>query len=473
MTTPQADEQEATGAAGSNILSRHPAAIALGGGVAAAFGSSFIPMNAIEGFVTAYGIAELLPAAAPPLGDTARLALSAGIGTLTAGALLALLPRAESDDMGFETAIRKADEAGKDTGQPVAPAAKSGKLAGWLRTLRFGKADAAPGTITDFSDLAAPRIRNGDQHPDAPVRAPIRASADLGAPLIEREAAPAAPLELGESMAVTPPVFTPPMAAPEPIQPVPAPSLRFAPPPFAPPVIEPEEAVEMEAVSAPIAEPEPYIAAMPVSVTDAPVAVEEPTLAVAPKHPELSAPAVSSSAPVIAEADAPLDDLDSLGVPELLARLEAGLARRRSQAQADRGATPVADAGARIFSLAKPPVAETDPSETGRPFRLRLGDVPRFEDEDASADQPSEAPVEAAQPEDEVVSFRSKPLWGEEVEYLPPSIATDSPVVADAEPAVPAEEPGPAPAAAEDDMDAALRDALATLRQLSDRQRSS
>lgn len=475
MTTPQADEQEATGAAGSNILSRHPAAIALGGGVAAAFGSSFIPMNAIEGFVTAYGIAELLPAAAPPLGDTARLALSAGIGTLTAGALLALLPRAESDDMGFETAIRKADDAGKDTGQPVAPAAKSGKLAGWLRTLRFGKADAAPGTITDFSDLAAPRIRNGDQHPDAPVRAPIRASADLGAPLVEPEAAPADPLELGESMAMTPPVVMPPMAGPEPVQPVPAPSLRFAPPPLVEPLIEPEEAEEVDAISAPIAEPEPapYIPAMLATDTDEPVAVEEPTLAVAPEQPELSAPAAIAPAPAIAEADAPLDDLDSLGVPELLARLEAGLARRRSQAQADRGAPPAADTGARLFSLAKPPVAEGSPSEASRPFRLRLGDVPRFQDESSAADLPSEAPVEAAPPDDEAESFRSKPLWDEEVDYLLPSVGTDSSVVPDAIAETPAEEPAPAPAAAEDDMDAALRDALATLRQLSDRQRSS
>lgn len=479
MTTPQADEQEATGAAGSNILSRHPAAIALGGGVAAAFGSSFIPMNAIEGFVTAYGIAELLPAAAPPLGDTARLALSAGIGTLTAGALLALLPRAESDDMGFETAIRKADDAGNDRSQPVAPAAKSGKLAGWLRTLRFGKADAAPGTITDFSDLAAPRIRNGDQHPDAPVRAPIRASADLGAPLVEREPEAATPLELGESMAVTPPVIEPPMAAPEPMQPVPAPSLRFAPPPFAPPVVEPEEAADMEVVSPPVPEPEPepYVAAMPASEADEAVAVEEPTLAAEPEQPELSAPAAFAPALAIAEADAPiaapLDDLDSLGVPELLARLEAGLARRRSQAQAERTAPPVADAGAQIFSLAKPPVAEGRATEATPPFRLRLGDVPRFEDEGAAADQPIEAAVQSEQPDDEAASFRAKPLWDEEVEYLPPSIASDSPELVDAVAEVSAEEPDPAPASADEDMDAALRDALATLRQLSDRQRSS
>ena len=168
---------------------------AIGGGVAAGIASSFIPMDAIEGFVSAYGIAELLPAAAPPLGNTARLALSTGIGTLTAGALLALLPRGETNDMGFETTVRK--DAGSDhtgtnnantpanTGEPVAGAATAGfgasKLGGWLRTLRFGKTAAAPGEIADFADLTRSRVRIKDQHPDAPVRAPILASSDLGA----------------------------------------------------------------------------------------------------------------------------------------------------------------------------------------------------------------------------------------------------------------------------------------------------
>ncbi|MBL0966807.1 MAG: hypothetical protein IBJ05_08300, partial [Blastomonas sp.] len=101
MATPQADEQDGTGDARSSVLSRHPAAIALGGGVAAAFGSSFIPMNAIEGFVTAYGIAELLPAAAPPLGGTAPPALATRIGPRPPTGLVAAGPRACRERLGL------------------------------------------------------------------------------------------------------------------------------------------------------------------------------------------------------------------------------------------------------------------------------------------------------------------------------------------------------------------------------------
>ncbi len=109
----------------------------------------------------------------------------------------------------------------------MAPVAKNGRLASWLRTLRFGKAEAAPGTITDFSDLAAPRIRNGDQHPRSPGARAIRASADLGAPLTATETDSAPPLELGEAMAVASPTL-----ASAPLQPAPARRLRLRPPPL-------------------------------------------------------------------------------------------------------------------------------------------------------------------------------------------------------------------------------------------------
>jgi len=479
MATPQADEQESTGAAGASVLARHPSAIALGGGVAAAFGSSFIPMNAIEGFVTAYGIAELLPAAAPPLGDTARLALSAGIGTLTAGALLALLPRAESDEMGFETSIRKADNTGNDASQPGAPVAKSGKLASWLRTLRFGKSEPAPGTITDFSDLAAPRIRNGDQHPDAPVRAPIRASEDLGAPLTESEPVAAAPLELGESMAVIAPVN-----APAPNAPAPAPSLRFAPPPFAAPFIEPdiEEEAETRFAAPDAPEPEPTVELAQASEEPAADArfehVAEPEQAEAAWSVAAAAHPVLDAMPVDALPETGLaDELDHLSVAELLARLEAGLARRRHQAQTDRTGMAADGTGAQIFALGKPSVDETGEGEAVRPFRLRLGDVPRFEEQAVAADEPTEVPAVEDSAEAETASFRAQPLWDEDVEYLPPSVSTSAaePMVDEAATDAPGSvEAAPAaPAATEDDMDAALRDALATLRQLSDRQRGS
>jgi hypothetical protein len=470
MATPQSEEQAHAGKAGSNVLSRHPAGIALGGGVAAAFGSSFIPMNAIEGFVTAYGIAELLPAAAPPLGDTARIALSAGIGTLTAGALLALLPRGETDDMGFETAIRKADDAGKDAAEGVAPAAKSGRLAGWLRTLRFGKSEPAPGTITDFADLAPPvRIRNGDQHPDAPVRAPIRASSDLQAPDATAESADAAPLELGEEMTFSP-APAPAESAVEP-EPVFAPSLRFAPPPVAAPESEDEPAEQ----DLPAWEAEH-------DVPETSEQAEEPVWQPAAPSPVL-APAVaeaswvSADGAIAVDAATADDDLDSLSVGELLERLEAGLARRRAQASAS-----LAIAGqqteARIVPLAAASAVTAEQDSVPQRFRQRLGDAPLPVATVQEAEESLPDADALIEPEQALPSFRSQPLWAEEDNYLPPAISAGSGFAQADEAAAPSPaelEPEAAEQSAatpqDDDMDAALRDALATLRQLSERQR--
>lgn len=136
-----------------------------------------------------------------------------------------------------------------------------------------------------------------------------------------------------------------------------------------------------------------------------------------------------------------------------------------------------AETGAQIFALGKPSVDETGEGEAVRPFRLRLGDVPRFEEQAVAADEPTEVPVVEDSAEAETASFRAQPLWDEEVEYLPPSVSTSAaePMVDEAATHAPGSvEAAPAArAATEDDMDAALRDALATLRQLSDRQRGS
>lgn len=458
MVTSQADDAE-----GAGLLARHPVALALGGGMAAGFGSSFIPMNAIEGFVTAYGIAELLPAAAPPLGETARLALSAGIGTLTAGALLALLPRVESDDMGFETAIQKAGEAGKDEAQSVAPASKGGKLAGWLRSLRFGKSEAAPGTITDFSDLAPVRIRNGDQHPDAPVRAPIRASSDLNEPVKAGDMPAAVPLELGMDMTIAPSID---QASASPM----APSLRFAPPSTA--------EWDAPAVSASI--DDDSATAIPGNGLDPELAHEaqERLVAEAPAAAPIATEILPDSA---LQGDAvapgpfaqPLPDLDHLSVAELLERLETGLARRRQDAAAFRSDPTFTSAHATIVPIAQATeteavVAEAVELEEAQPYSLRPGDLaPPDARAEAEADAATEVASEAAS---DVAPFPAQPLTDEEVTYLPPSILSHGEPMVDADEG--AEELA-IEAPQEDDMDAALRDALATLRHLSDRQRNS
>ncbi|MCO5793732.1 MAG: hypothetical protein HEQ21_13000 [Blastomonas sp.] len=429
-------EAEGTAAA---VPVRYPAAIAVGGGLAAAVGSSFIPMNAIEGFVSAYGIAELLPAAAPPLGNTARLALSTGIGTLTAGALLALLPRGETDIMGFETAVKSDPAQSGSSEDAAASASRSGtsRLAGWLRTLRFGKSEAAEDEVSDFADLKRLRIRNADQHPDAPVRAPIMASSDLDAEVASEPdlASPAAasaqsaesnpepmPLDLDASMAFAPPAS----AEPAPAEPAPAPSFRFA-PALAEPEVEEDGQDPWEAVA-----PEP-------------VQPED-------QQAEIHAEHVHQHAAEPATAD-----YEKLGIAELLDRLERGLGKRRDTAMAS-----VVPAG-RVIALttAANPINGIEPvvaSDADPRFGIRRG---AGITEDAIEPLANEAFADAtAAPSDWSATV------AEPAAEAPGDIASE--IDADhGDPETDAQE-----AAVDDDMDAALRDALATLRQLSDRQRN-
>jgi hypothetical protein len=424
--------------AGAPMPVRYSSAIAVGGGLAAAVGSSFIPMNAIEGFVSAYGIAELLPAAAPPLGTTARLALSTGIGTLTAGALLALLPRGENDAMGYETAVKTdaADTAAASDAAPARAGAGVSRLAGWLRTLRFGKAETQEEEVTDFADLNRLRMRMADQHPDAPVRAPIMANSDLGVPFDSPAATeePAAddtaissspeaqPLHLDASMTFVPPAD--PLASPVGVR---APSMRFAQP-----------AEELPSLDEAIEECEP----------------------VAEQVSESGLPKADAPTPSLDPADHA--DLAQVAIPELLDRLERGLARRREFARG----TPV-DAGRQPVHIAAVSPLQTHgfaeaphqaQEETPSRFRLRMA--------------PAAASfAEAGEHSEDAASRITHPQDHFELEA--PAVGSQ-PGQEDSQAAVTAEETPAVPAPpADEDMDVALRDALATLRQLSDRQRNA
>jgi hypothetical protein len=140
---------------------------ALGGGLAIGLASLMIPNHLLENTVTAYGIAELLPAAAPPLGVTARVLIALGSGLFTASCLYIFFSYKGPSKMAF--AISRPSQPGK------------GGLFNLLRSLRFGKNAARDGEIADFDEL--PKLRMGDSHPDAPARRPIFAGKDLGTPL--------------------------------------------------------------------------------------------------------------------------------------------------------------------------------------------------------------------------------------------------------------------------------------------------
>lgn len=118
-----------------NALDLPVAALA---GLAVAFAAFAVPADALAELVGATGLPNLLEAAQPPLGTTARIALAAG-GSLTVFAAAFLLLR-------------------------------------WLD--RFAVAPARPVAAA----AQGPRLRKRDAHPDAPACVPLSATRELGEP---------------------------------------------------------------------------------------------------------------------------------------------------------------------------------------------------------------------------------------------------------------------------------------------------
>jgi len=110
--------------------------------LAVAFAAFAVPDALLGRAVEATGLPELLAAAQPPLGNTARLSIA------VAGAVVA-----------FFAAFT---------------------LLGWLD--RFASRGPAMVRVEPISGSDAPRINKADAHPDAPPRRPISATRDLGEP---------------------------------------------------------------------------------------------------------------------------------------------------------------------------------------------------------------------------------------------------------------------------------------------------
>ncbi|SCW56378.1 hypothetical protein SAMN02927924_01385 [Sphingobium faniae] len=133
---------------------------ALGGG-GAALAMLSMPVGLVETLIASTGVSEILPAAAPPLGMTARLGLALfaalmAIGIIGVmrreGRLLALEHEGRSDG------VRGAGKMGFALSRLTAFARRRERSSD-----RFGE----------------PVLRRADAHPDAPARAPIFASRDF------------------------------------------------------------------------------------------------------------------------------------------------------------------------------------------------------------------------------------------------------------------------------------------------------
>ena len=161
--------------------------LAVAGGVAAALVIATLPHVYLEDIVGATGLPEIVPAAAPPLGNTARGLIAVVAGMVSASALYLFLnhktkPHEGGSDMGL--AIRNISDSepiDRERGGKSDHAAPRFNLSARSLTKFLRKPKKSPGQVTELKDL--PDTRPSDRHPDAPARQPIFASSDLGLPL--------------------------------------------------------------------------------------------------------------------------------------------------------------------------------------------------------------------------------------------------------------------------------------------------
>jgi len=144
----------------------HSLAVALAGASVAAVGMMFVPVSVLEGLTGSTGLAELVPAAGAPLGDTARALMAFGTGAVTLAALLTLLLRPDTQGIDIAATAPTPEESER-------PALAVMRTAIWAK-MPWNKGDD---DIRELADL--PKLRNGDAHPDAPARRPLSASQDL------------------------------------------------------------------------------------------------------------------------------------------------------------------------------------------------------------------------------------------------------------------------------------------------------
>ena len=164
--------------------------MAVAGGIAAALVIATLPHVYLEHIVGATGLSEIVPAAAPPLGNTARGLIAVVAGMISASALYLFLNHTTKlheggSDMGL--AIRRnlsSESNNQEDGGKSRLAVPKLNLSARSLTRFLKKPKKSSGQVTELKDL--PETRPSDRHPDAPARQPIFASSDLGLPLGER-----------------------------------------------------------------------------------------------------------------------------------------------------------------------------------------------------------------------------------------------------------------------------------------------
>jgi hypothetical protein len=253
--------------------------------VSAGFVAFAMPEALFSGLVETSRLPDFVPAAEPPLGETARFAATGGASLLTftsVWGLMALLGRAPA---------RRKPEA-----EPEAPA-------------------------------EAPKLRRADAHPDAPARRPLLAR-DLGEPL-DLEEYPKPGAEARPDFAETPHRPLPGFLVPQPPQAEPIAQAE-------PARQEPEVQWEPSEPESPEAEPQPE--------PEPEVKAEAELIAEAAPEPEAESDIlpISELAAQLPEAEAESDQ----SLSQLVNRIEFGLSRKRQALPAAMDRAPAEDVSA-------------------------------------------------------------------------------------------------------------------------------
>ncbi len=374
----------------------------------------------------------IVPAAAPPLGSTARalLVALAGLGGTVAGMVIGWRLHARA----IGPVVRRQPKGRDDDADDAV--------------------EAEPVVAEVPIRAGAPRVRSRDAHPDAPPRRPL---------VVTEDVLPFA----ATSRFVTPaPEAAEPVIEPAPHAADPAEDL----PPF---LAEAWHASRAEAPEPEVVR-EPAVVSEPVAVAPAPA--PEPVFVI----PALPLAARAAAEPRLPIGDAPIE---SLGLVQLIERLAQAIAARQAlRAERDAAAAEAASALAATLDP-RAPLHRFDPltmDPTGPLLRAKPRRDPAFEVEL----DPAEAAIEPAA---DVDPDSDDPLAGEHRYASLAAMAMPRPdLIAAAESsAEPAEAPAASPvvqlhprgsavpvadAVAEEqgeDPDRALRDALATLRRIS------
>lgn len=273
--------------------------VLMAGGAAGAVMLS-IPNGLLELAAASSGLSEMVPAASPPLGLTARLLIAGVAGISAMGTAMALQrPRLDAGSVIHLSQV------------PVVPATTS--------PAGVSKMGFAFSKLTEFArgrsrsadhkqDAALLPRRSKDMHPDAPPRRPIFASEDFGTTDIfgrhVGHAAATRPISTG--LASVPPVSEPEGVAS----------------PGGTPLIGPafNALVQQVMAAPPLLPAEPELPA-PTIATVPPVTVPAPTVEIA--ESVAIAPAVMASTTAT-----PRRSVEGLSLTELADRFEAGLSRR-------------------------------------------------------------------------------------------------------------------------------------------------